>query len=590
MYIAALGPLFGSSMSLLSNVTIKAFVKNSLLSIDDLNQKYFQKWIYMSISLLIFYFVLGELVYTYWDGLNGLDALFLVTTTFSTVGYGIYAPSSTGVRLFTAAYILFGIGVGSAFIGALNDRYNNDLVIRKNQQDIENRTVNQLGLMDSFRRSVRVTSMRIDQYIFGGSPSSPTTPQEALEAADSDSNSDSDTDVEKGRVDDPLPESREKSHSQEQTRPRRYSLDTRNRAVPPEAPVNRALMDAQYSRMQAVYLQSYNEELRQLRVDTIYSFFILLFVLAIGSIFMYFMESDWTFDVAIYFSVVTLSTVGYGDVVPTTTITKIFTILYILVGCSFLARTISNIVRYPLILRDYKNEMRVLNQFGKYLSKERIAALSEGDSFLNEFRNLQRKTGEITKSEFCLSVLHLMNRVDRKHVAIISSIFDLIDVNKNGVIDRAELDRLQEVAPTEETILQMLEDEKWERINKKNPCFRALYVAANSTTPPSASSSQRMPSPRTVNPQHRDVDAYNLFLRANERKPTLTETDAANIIFHRKQNSGKNSSVSSDSDTDDGDGVLDEQSAPQFGVSGDREESSETTRTDMKARLLDSQV
>ena len=40
----------------------------------------------------------------------------------------------------------------------------------------------------------------------------------------------------------------------------------------------------------------------------------------------------WTFLDAVYFSVITLSTVGYGDLHPVTPIGKVFTLMYILVG------------------------------------------------------------------------------------------------------------------------------------------------------------------------------------------------------------------------------------------------------------------
>lgn len=46
----------------------------------------------------------------------------------------------------------------------------------------------------------------------------------------------------------------------------------------------------------------------------------------------YWRFEDWTIIEALYFSVVTLTTVGYGDFVPTTTGTQIFTLVYILTG------------------------------------------------------------------------------------------------------------------------------------------------------------------------------------------------------------------------------------------------------------------
>ena len=50
-----------------------------------------------------------------------------------------------------------------------------------------------------------------------------------------------------------------------------------------------------------------------------------------GTIF-YWRFEDWTIIEALYFCVVTLTTVGYGDLSPTTAGTQIFTIIYILTG------------------------------------------------------------------------------------------------------------------------------------------------------------------------------------------------------------------------------------------------------------------
>ena len=50
-----------------------------------------------------------------------------------------------------------------------------------------------------------------------------------------------------------------------------------------------------------------------------------------GTIF-YWRTEDWTIVQSLYFSVVTLTTVGYGDLHPTSAGTQLFTIIYILTG------------------------------------------------------------------------------------------------------------------------------------------------------------------------------------------------------------------------------------------------------------------
>jgi voltage-gated potassium channel len=62
----------------------------------------------------------------------------------------------------------------------------------------------------------------------------------------------------------------------------------------------------------------------------------LLLTLTIGSGF-YMLVEGWSVLDAVYFSVVTLATVGYGDLSPTTAPGKLFTIAYIVAGIGLLA-------------------------------------------------------------------------------------------------------------------------------------------------------------------------------------------------------------------------------------------------------------
>lgn len=54
-------------------------------------------------------------------------------------------------------------------------------------------------------------------------------------------------------------------------------------------------------------------------------------VIGIGTVFYRFVEDLRWID-SVYFCVITLATVGYGDITPTTTGGKIFTMVYVVVG------------------------------------------------------------------------------------------------------------------------------------------------------------------------------------------------------------------------------------------------------------------
>ena len=54
-------------------------------------------------------------------------------------------------------------------------------------------------------------------------------------------------------------------------------------------------------------------------------------VIATGTVFYRFVEDLRWID-SLYFCVITLTTVGYGDIRPTTVVGKVFTMVYVVVG------------------------------------------------------------------------------------------------------------------------------------------------------------------------------------------------------------------------------------------------------------------
>ena len=65
-------------------------------------------------------------------------------------------------------------------------------------------------------------------------------------------------------------------------------------------------------------------------------FVVLVFTLALGTTFYHFVEG-WDWLDALYFCVITLATIGYGDLTPTTPAAKAFTIFFVFVGIGLLA-------------------------------------------------------------------------------------------------------------------------------------------------------------------------------------------------------------------------------------------------------------
>lgn len=135
----------------------------------------------------------------------------------------------------------------------------------------------------------------------------------------------------------------------------------------------------------------------------------------------------------------THSSVGYGDYVPQTNAGKVFTIFYVLAGVAFMAKTLVEVVKFPMLYRARRNELKVLNQFGVNLSKEHLEDIFNSH-FFDLFPNMRRQKHELTKAEFSLLVLHIMNKVESKDLLIASRLFDSMDENNQGFLTQTEID------------------------------------------------------------------------------------------------------------------------------------------------------
>lgn len=75
--------------------------------------------------------------------------------------------------------------------------------------------------------------------------------------------------------------------------------------------------------------------------------FLTSLIIGSGTVFYRFAE-DWSWLDSLYFTVITLTTVGYGDFSPTKALSKVFTIVLILMGIGLLVALIQQIAHYAV--------------------------------------------------------------------------------------------------------------------------------------------------------------------------------------------------------------------------------------------------
>lgn len=393
--------IFGMRSQHVPNIQLRSLMKLKALN-DVINNRYRV----VAVFGFCIYILIGLGYYSGHEDLTYLSSIYFSITTILTIGYGDYGPHSHSQRIFTSFYVLFGVVVITAVVGSLGEIFHDE-----NDRRAEARSRKATERMQNITASLSVEEALAEQE---------------RQRLDTISRDDSTSDV------------RERSSTISVS----GALDTMRETLsfvsarvmgPSVSNINKYAAESKMlTSMQLLNIQIYDEELQEIWSEVLWFLLMIALIIITGALIMLGLEG-WEFWKAWYWAVVTITTVGFGDVTPQTDSGKIFTIFYALVGCSYMARALGELVRYPLVLHSKENELRVMLQFGAHLSEETLTGMLKNE-FFDRTPNLRQRSDQISKSEFVLLVLAMMNKVHEKDVLIVSKMFDMMDEGKTGAL------------------------------------------------------------------------------------------------------------------------------------------------------------
>mmetsp|Transcript_17396 Transcript_17396/g.38046 ORF Transcript_17396/g.38046 Transcript_17396/m.38046 type:complete len:348 (+) Transcript_17396:94-1137(+) len=191
------------------------------------------------------------------------------------------------------------------------------------------------------------------------------------------------------------------------------------------------------------------DEIHELMVNVKMGTIQIILFLLVGALGMSFLEG-WYLSDAFYWACVTLTTVGYGDKVPTSSVSKGFAILFILIGFGLVAAHLSLLGSLPYELKRLRMEDKVLNQFGSNLEEAELAAMLRSNEVgvlrtPNMLKDDASCRDRVSRAEFALWLLMKTGKVDlEQDVKHCLNVFDKLDVGCNGNLGVDDIQRIVE--------------------------------------------------------------------------------------------------------------------------------------------------
>lgn len=151
-------------------------------------------------------------------------------------------------------------------------------------------------------------------------------------------------------------------------------------------------------------------------------------ILFVGAIFFHYEEDLEVVD-AVYLSCISLATVGYGDIYPTSQKGRLFTSIWLLYGTVIMAKAIGGALGYVL---ERRRRQVTWKNFSTSLAQQSLGGFDEDGN------------GIISRHEFLSKTLIKLKKVSAEDIRKIDELFKKLDKDNSGTLTEADLQITQE--------------------------------------------------------------------------------------------------------------------------------------------------